>query len=629
MKNRDTITIRNKKTGEEITVPRSQYIEEKPSSGVDAVMQDLKQSWDSAPRALGEMALSIPGGINNVGRYATHNNPVSTFANLGAGGVESGAALLSSPQKLMRYIAEKFPNAEKAMERGKFQNKGVNDPTLFESLMDFENQHGLAARSPEEASVRNAGGLMFGGKALSMLPNMFARAGTLGAEQAGRGGDPLHAAILGFLGESAGRIPVRRTKELPRAMMDMMQAVQEKAKQKPELTANMGQAIGDPLSVAFQGFPSFVGKTASKGLESLAESGSKLHIPMLPEKLLGKAYELKYKSSSPEKLAQEKLFGDFTHEDLPQIRERLAAAKRLGLGYLTPAEAALSPYEAAKQGTIGRTSSGSKLLFKKGKERLSSEEKSINSLLDTIYDAKELDPQKHAAYEETMQASVPDEFVSHWITDPVVKEAIQKLKDTPAYRKRLGSSPDTSFMYWNMVKRVLGDKSTKLRGSNKLQNTEADIIDETRRDMTSQMDEIEPTYPIARGIAEREFTREDIENFFDKRKMTGNNFYNLIKSKKKFDELMHKLEAFPEAQQKLNDMLLLFEDLIPSVHSLRAATALKRTSMSEPRNKLDAERLALDEKYGREHDVAAVKLMTDPNFLNMLSEFLKNQKGKK
>jgi hypothetical protein len=90
---------------------------------------------------------------------------------------------------------------------------------------------------------------------------------------------------------------------------------------------------------------------------------------------------------------------------------------------------------------------------------------------------------------------------------------------------------------------------------------------------------------------------------------------------------MQKLDAFPEAQQQLKDIKLFSGNMIPNNPTIRAAAALKRTGMSDARNALEARKRALDEKYGQEHDVAAVKLMTNPDFMKILKEELRN-KGK-
>src|SRR5689334_12496369 len=126
--------MRNRPTKEEIKAELERRGESVESKGFKGIVSDIDTSLSTAPEALGEMLKSLPGGINKVGHYATTNNPVSTLANLGAGGVEGAAGLLSSPQKLMRYLAEKFPAMGEALERGKFQGQGVNDPTLFEGL---------------------------------------------------------------------------------------------------------------------------------------------------------------------------------------------------------------------------------------------------------------------------------------------------------------------------------------------------------------------------------------------------------------------------------------------------------------------------------------------------------------
>ena len=601
---------------------------EKAEKGLSGIGEDINESLENLPDAASELVASIPGGVNNVGDYATQNNPLKTGAQLGGGAVEAGAGLASSPQVLARYLSEKFPMMGKAMERGKFQGKGINDPTIFEDLMKLEKAYGLEGNE-QEKSVRNLGGLLSGAGLLRKIPSMFGRTGTIAAESGGRGGDPLHAAILGILGEGSAKIPYGKARDLPTALKNMAQAAPDKiksmAQQMPELSANMGQVIGAPLSAALKDVPKHGHKAAYEGLESLADMAAKMHIPVLPKKLLTKAYQQKYASTTPEQLAKERLFGDIEHEDLPQIEERIAAAKRLGLSYLTPAEAAQSPFESAKQGTVGRTSVGSKLLLKKGKERANSEATAINSLLDEIYDAKKLAPDMKAAYDVTMENSVPPEFEEKWRKNENVKKAIHELETEPEYKQELGQVPKNSFEYWDHVKRVLAD----IEGGHKkpvgTKKFKMGSVTKTRNQMVDEMDLIEPAYETARGISERNFTRKDIEKFFDKRKMTGNNFYKLISSKEKFNDLMRKLDPFPKAQQKLKDMQLLFEDLIPNNPSLRTAAALEKTSMSSARNKNDAIRRQLDEKYGKKHDVAHVNLMTDPNMLSHLSEFLKNK----
>lgn len=549
---------------------------------------DIERSVNELPDAISDFVSSIPKGMKNVGNYALSHNPGETLGNIGAGGVESAAGLLSAPQVAAQYLGNKFPALREKLALNR-EGRRTNDKsqTIHEMLMDFEKRHGLQSRSEEEGSVRNLGGLLFGGKALSKLGSPTAGTLAIAGEQAGRGGDPLHAAILGSLGHVAAKAPLK----------NMPSSAVEAVKNAPEI----------------------LGQGAASALETAADVGSKLHIPGVQPTLGALSSYLKHKSVSPEKFATKQLLGDIKPEDLPMIEERVNAARRLGLSYLTPAEALLSPYEAAKQGTVGRTSSGSKLLFEKGKERTKSEETAIDNLLDTIHNEERLGPEMQEAYHKTMARNVPDDFVERHSSDPLIEHAMKELDNNPVYKKGLGNISKNSFEYWDHVKRVLSDME-----ENEVSRKpyKASVIGNTRRAMVHEMDQIAPEYERARNISEREFTRKKIEKFFDKRDMTGNNFHKFLRSRKEFNQLINKLNDFPEAQQKLRDMKLLFGDLIPNDMSIRSATALKRTGMSESRNKLDALKQALDEKYGQQHDVASVNLMTNPRLLEIIKQHL-------
>jgi len=650
------IRLRNKKTGAVVLVPRSEYAEadNNANKGLAGIGSDIAYSVSKAPEALGEMAASIVPGINNIGYYATTNNPVSTLANLGAGGTESLAGLLSSPQMLMRYLSEKFPQ---------FGMKSKST-TPYEALMRFEQKHGLAPQSEEEASVRNAGGLLFGGKLLSKLPGMLTRSGTVAAESGGRGGDPVHATLLALIGEKASKalakgidkaagesippavssatggvpqMPIAPTANIgaipnnPNGYMSTVSNI-------PKAALNLAKMVPEAAKKTVAAIPEMAGSGAASALESAADFTSelpmvgKLASPVLQPTMGALASYLKHISVAPEELAKRNLFGDIEAADLPAMEKMNEAAKRLGITYATPSELLNSPFESVKQANVGRTTKGMKLLYKLGKEREGSEEAAINKLFNLIHEDK-LDPIKKAAYEQTMQNSVPADFIARETARPVIQKAMKAVENNTAYKQMLqeeyGVAPDNvskkSFMYWDMVKRVLGDMESKL--GRKGSNTEASVYGNTRRSMVKAMDAIEPQYKIARNIAERKFTRDELESVFDKKDKTFNNFYSLLKSKEKFNELMQKLDAFPEAKQQLQDIKLFAGNMIPNNPTIRAAAALKRTGMSDARNAIEAKKREFDEKYGTEHDVAAVNLLTHPDMIKLLSEYLK-KKGK-
>jgi hypothetical protein len=614
MNDDNMITIRNKRTGEVKTVPRSQFVEEEPSTGISGVGNDVMSSLQSAPDAFVNMLKSIPGGAKNVYNYAKSNNPLETLGNLGAGGVESAAGLLSSPKILARYLAEKFPRYGELLEKGRsMRGEGsLKEPTLRESLMNFEKNHGMGAQSPEEASVRNLGGLLFGGKGLSKLPNMGSRVAALAAQQGGEGGDPLHAAILGMLGEMTGR-GIRKT---PGAVLSAAKAV-------PEVTQNIPKHAANAGAFALQG--------TADALSSIPGVG-KVIAPIVQPALGIAGAKLKYAATTPEQMAKDNLFGDITKEDLPEMQERDAALKRMGVSYGTPSELMNDAYESAKQADVGRTKKGMKELYKAGENREGTEEGAINGLFDMIHTDK-LEPAKKAAYETSMAEKVPDEFIEKYKDKPVVEKAMKAIKTNSAYKQLLhdeygkdwDKATPNSFMYWDMIKRVLDDfeQKSKRKGG----GTEQSVYARVRRSMIGEMDEIQPEYKNARKIAERGFTRKKLESVFDKKDKTFNNFDSFLKSKENFDDIMDKLSDFPEAQQRLKDIKMFSGKMIPNNPTIRANAALKRTGMSDARNPVEAYRRKMEQKYGENHDVAAVKQMTHPDLMKHIRDYLE-EKGK-
>lgn len=315
---------------------------------------------------------------------------------------------------------------------------------------------------------------------------------------------------------------------------------------------------------------------------------------------------------NPERAAESSLLKNVNIT--PDVQQRLDAANRLGLSYLTPAEATLSPYEAARQANIGLTPEGSKLLYDKGKMRVGSEETAINKLLDTVYNGDELTPQKQKIYKETMAQPVTKDFVDQYKDDPLVQHAQNLLDNDPAYKKGMQGVDKNSFEYWDKVKRVLGDMEEQAKDGKGLKTWKANILNRTRNDMVDQMDAMQPQYEDARYLAEREFTRQQLEEAFDKKDVNATNFYKAIQSDKTFNDLNRKLRNVPEAQQSLSDLRLLGNDLISNNPSIRTAAQLSRTSMSKARDVTEGIKRHFNNLFGQRGDVAAVKLMTDPNW---------------
>jgi len=299
------------------------------------------------------------------------------------------------------------------------------------------------------------------------------------------------------------------------------------------------------------------------------------------------------------------------------VKPRLEAAERLGLEYLTPAEASLSPFLAAKQGSLGKTSEGSRLLYEKGKKRVESEEKSISNLLDTIYNKKELEPKTNALYKIAGKKEIPQNFLDSIKDNEIIKKSESIVNSNPAYKESLKNVPKNTINYWDHVKQALDDLIDKAP------RKEARILNQTRKELLKKMDKISPEYKEARSTAERGIVRKKLEKAFNKKEMTGSNFYKAIENKEVFDKLLHSLRKVPEAQQKLKDMKLLFKDLL-NVPTVKTAAALEKTSMGKERSSAQMlENFMKNVFTGGRADKAAINFITDKKWEHTLKEIEK------
>lgn len=300
------------------------------------------------------------------------------------------------------------------------------------------------------------------------------------------------------------------------------------------------------------------------------------------------------------------------------VEERLAASNRLGLSYLTPAEASLNPFLANRQATLGRTPEGMKLFYERGQERTKSEESAINNLLDTVYKEEAISPKVTANYDIANPKELPAEVISSLGQDEIIKAARKNVEKKPAYKQELKNVPKNTIEYWDKVKKSLDDmvNSAERQGNKE----EAKILSDSRRKLRDAMDVVSPEYREGRQLSERKHAREAMEKAFNTKEVTGTNFYQLIKNDKVFDKIMFSLRNVPEAQAMLTDMRLLFKDLL-SAPTIKTASALERTGMNQERN--DAKSLENIMKHiftGGKRDKAAIDFITSPNWNEKLKE---------
>ena len=315
--------------------------------------------------------------------------------------------------------------------------------------------------------------------------------------------------------------------------------------------------------------------------------------------------------------------------------QRIKAANRLNLDFLTPAEAGVSPWAAKKQGSLGRTPEGGKLLYEKGMARRESERHAIDKTLDMIYSPGKMDKQVDAAYKAINEVNLPQEFPLQFKDNALIDEAKKMVETTPAYKESLKalmpknvklepgqSDPQaTSLVYWDHIKRAMDDMVDKAERAGN--NNEARIISNTRANMRDQMDEAFPEYKEARALYERKMVRKGLEKVFDQKEVNGTNFYRALASQKKFDEVLGHLKNAPEAAENLKAMRLIFNDLM-GPPTIKTAKGTEERGMNMARNEGDFLKNMLEHAFTRGgSDKAAIEFITSKDWAKQLDEINK------
>lgn len=307
--------------------------------------------------------------------------------------------------------------------------------------------------------------------------------------------------------------------------------------------------------------------------------------------------------------------------ELPDVQEVVEAANRLGLDYVTPGEASGFGYVGKQEGKIGNTLEGSKLREKKAKSRAESEEVVINDFLNKLDDKIELPKDKQALYDSVMGNKVPQDFVLDQISNnEIIEKAIKNVETDPVYRQALKGVPADSFKYWDQIKKALDDMEESAMGKHRESTFKSKTIGETRKNLIKKMDTIDPNYAKARKLGQRSILRREIEHGFDKKDMTGKNFYNtVIKSKSNFEKLYNDLSEFPEMQQQLNDMKTVFPNLMGTADA-KAAAAGERGGYGTPRADLAWLARFIEQQFNETGDVNKVKSITSKDWYESLKK---------
>lgn len=314
---------------------------------------------------------------------------------------------------------------------------------------------------------------------------------------------------------------------------------------------------------------------------------------------------------------------------------RLKAAGRLGLDYLTPAESGVNPWAAKRQGALGKTEEGGRMLYDRGQKRQGSERAAIERTLDQIYSPETMDQKISETYKSLGPVNLPAEFPAQYEGNAIIKAAEKRVKNRPAYQESLkkmlpenvklaegqSDAQPTSLVYWDHVKRALYDMEQE--AGRKGSGGESNILGDTRRDLVGQMDQHYPEYADARGLYERKKTRQGLEKVFDQKEINGQNFYRALASEKKFDELLSHLKDAPEAVQNLKDMRLLFKDLM-GPPTIKTAKGTEERGMNQSRSSGAFLETLMEHAFTKGgNDMAAIEFITSKDWARQMEEINK------
>lgn len=564
------------------------------------IMEMIKNAGSYAPQVNEDLAKNQPiGGDLGKGIAKLGINTAQTLGNLPYYLDQARAHAVAEMGNLPDQIKGLF--SDKPSQSPRYTPQGVLN------RVDFDADK-IVGNDPNTMTTRN--------KVVQAIPDLAATFA-------------LPEARLGQLGESIANIP-KYGKYLKTALANAIPQGIFAASQSPDDKINSGLEAGAtvaPFSILAQavseGSPAI--RALSKGLLAagaggLGYAGAKATGQgNLTSALIGGGLGLGT-------LTGHTLFPNATQDVLKGVEGTdyqpvLDAAKRINLKYITPAEASGNTYAAATQGSVGKTAEGSQKLMAAGQERLGSEKDAINNFLGTVFNKEKLGSKVDELYAIARPKTVPENDLTKLQDNKVFTQAVKNVEKSPAFQESLKGVPENSVDYLDHVKQAMDDM---IENSPK---KEGRIIQKARKELIDVTDTAAPEYKEARGLAERQITRQKVEDIFDRRPITGTNFSRFLQSGKNYNKLQFNLRNVPEAQQQLADMKLVFERLIPTP-TLKGSAALSSTSMSKSRSSTQDLKTQLKEILtGNKYDKNAVELITNPQWADELAK-LKNQTNK-
>jgi len=350
-----------------------------------------------------------------------------------------------------------------------------------------------------------------------------------------------------------------------------------------------------------------------------------------------------------------------------QEQALMEAGERLGI-HVKPSEANPTFYMGQQVGNVGKTSGGSVKLAENQAERTRQEQDAILRLFHTI-SSPEAEDQISALYDKAGKTIVPEKYTHKYEGKPVrnnyvetkegdkyakkdlfaekpgqnfvetpegeiilkkdlieeatgkikggkaiFREAIKQLENDVTYQDILKNTPKNSIEYYNQVKRKLYAMERAAKRGDKPDLTSAANIKKVRKQMTKDLDKYSDEYKEARELSELKKVKEGLIKAFNKKPLTMANMAQVLGDKAEFDKLIASTRNAPKAQQQLRDMQLLAQHMGGKNLDAKAGERMAQLDTNMVKSAYDAMRVAINEHFGGNFDVAAVELMYNPKW---------------
>lgn len=296
--------------------------------------------------------------------------------------------------------------------------------------------------------------------------------------------------------------------------------------------------------------------------------------------------------------------------NIEKIRPTIEAAKRQGIN-LTPGEASRSGYVGGQQGRYARTSKGAIEGERLSEERVEDEKRIINKFLTKVYDKSAASDNKiNELYTQVGRWNLKEPVVNKLNQNTLIRKSIENVKNSDIWKDELKDINPNNVKFFDLVKRDLSSSEEGLKNPRTGKDTgESRQYKKSRKELEKVLDKAAPGYREARQEAGRKILRAELDKKIKRDEIKGSEFYNsIIKNDFEYKKLLKKVEKVPEAKETLEDMKLIFKDLINPPKASESAYR-SSSSLNQARTNIEKAIQMWDNLFNKERNYESVKFI--------------------